>query len=371
MGFAMNNILKNMMCGVALATVSMAAASAQDRIEIYSPNSDPNNPIRIAPRYDSRAALQVDTPALPMQESALAGTKELSREDAEMMLQLMKVVEETNTIEEINADDPLSGMSPDQRAFIEAMRGIMPMTPEQIRLFKKRYDESQGATRAPVRPDASRVTRSLDLTLRPGEETPVIRMQAGEVSTLTFSDRNGNPWPILSVTAGDAAAFNAQTAGPDGSSNILVVHTQDLFASSNMVVTLVDNPVPVILSLDARDQRVVDYRIDARIDGVGPNSNYAITDSDSLPSTGDKTMIAFLDGIPPKGATRRVTSNGSVDAWMYDGKLYVRTKASLLSPAYVSKSSNVSGVSVYTLSETPVVIIQSGGRMDTVTIQSH
>jgi intracellular multiplication protein IcmK len=368
----MNNMLKNIMFGAALATVGAAGVSAQDRIEIYSPNSDPSNPIRIAPRYDSRSALQGNIPvAAKLPESSLAGTRELSKEDAEMMLQLMKVVEETNTIDEINADDPLAGMSPDQRAFIEAMRGIMPMTPDQIRLFKKRYDESQGATRAPVRPDASRVTRSLDLTLRPGEETPVIRMQAGEVSTLTFSDRNGNAWPILSVTPGDAGAFNAQTAGPEGTSNILVVNTQEVYASSNMVVTLVDNPVPVILSLDARDQRVVDYRIDARIDGVGPNSNYAITDSDTLPATGDKTMIAFLDGIPPKGAEKRETSNSSVEAWMYNGELYVRTKSSLLSPAYVSKSSNVSGVSVYALSETPVVITQRNGRMDTVTIRSY
>ncbi len=348
---------------LSFVVAATGAHAQQDQINIYSPNADPKNPIKIQAQADASPA------GIP--QSSLQVDEPMSDADAQAVFEIMRIVEESNAVEEIQADDPLAGMSPDQKAFIQAMQGVMPMTPEQIRMFKKRYDDSRGAARAPLQPDEERTSRSVDLTLKPGEASPVIRMQAGKVATLTFSDRNGNAWPILSVTTGDANAFEANTAGETGVSNILVINPRNDYAVSNMVVTLVDNPVPVIMTLDARDQRVVDYRTDIRIDGVGPNSNYAITDSYSLPSTGDATMISFLDGLPPRGAEQRATSSSHVEAWDYDGKLYVRTTGKLMSPAYVAKSSNVSGVSVYVLHEAPVVLISRNGVMDAITIRGN
>ncbi|NDV52908.1 DotH/IcmK family type IV secretion protein [Salipiger sp. PrR003] len=380
-----NRILASLAAACAIYVSAGPGAHAGQEtpeIVIYSAQSNPQNPIRIQNaqaqvRNQVVASAQAIRPdvqpsavaAIP--ESSISDLPELSAEDAKAMAEIFKIIENSNAVAEIQADDPLSGMSPKQRAFIEAMQGVVPMTPEQILMFKKRYEETRRAERQQVTADPKRTIRSIDLSLKPGEEIPVIRMQLGQVSTITFSDRNGNPWPVLTVTPGDPNAFAAQPAGEQGVTNIIVVNPRTDYASSNMVVTLVDNPVPVLLTLDARDEDEVDFRVDARIDDVGPNSNYAMTENLSLSPTGDKTMIAFLDGLPPRGADEMETSASGVESWLYGGKMYVRTHGEVLSPAYIGKSSNVSGVSVFVLPESPILLISQGGRLDTVSARRN
>ncbi|EPX83503.1 DotH/IcmK family type IV secretion protein [Salipiger mucosus] len=375
-----------MVAACALATAAHPAfaqsGGGDGDIVIYSEQANPENPISIRNTSGAQGrasqsqvsinAQQTSTGARgDIPESSLSDLPEMTPEEAEAMSEIFKIIEKSNAVDEIQADDPLSGMSPQQRAFIEAMQGVVPMTPDQIRLFKQRYDQTQRAERESVGEDPARTSRSVDLSLKPGEDIPVIRMQPGRVSTITFSDRNGNPWPVLSVTTGDSSAFAAQTAGEQGDTNILVVNPQQDYASSNMVVTLVDNPVPVLLTLEARDEETVDYRTDVRIDGKGPNSNYAITEERGLSPTGDKTMMSFLDGLPPRGAEKMQTSNPGVEAWMFQGKMYVRTHGEVLSPAYVAKSSNVSGVSVFVLQENPILLISQNGEMNSVSARRN
>lgn len=356
--------------GIAAMALVLAGsgAFAQDAgIKIFSPNADPAKPISIQSPAQPKPA---PAPA-PIAPSSLDQIPAMSEEDAQSMLRIYEMIEQSNAVEEITQDDPLAGLSPDQRAFIEAMQATMPMTPEQIRMFKQRYEQTRSAGRAPVAADAARSSRSIDLSLKPGEEIPVIRMQPGNVSTLTFSDRNGNPWPILSVTPGDSSRFAAATAGEQGVSNILVLNTTTDYAMSNVVVTLVDNPVPILMTLDAREQTSVDFRVDIRIDAKGPNSQFAISNSYQLPATGDTLMLAFLDGLPPSGAVKRKTTAHGVEAWVYDKKLYVRTRGELLSPAYTARSTNVSGTNVFVLHEAPVLVLSQDGVVDTVSVTTR
>src|SRR3546814_7366607 len=80
------------------------------------------------------------------------------------------------------------------------MEQLLPMNPEQIGEARRAIDRSRAASVKPLRPVVP-VSRSLDLTLQPGETPPVIRTALGNVSTLTFSDITGAPWPVLSVTS--------------------------------------------------------------------------------------------------------------------------------------------------------------------------
>lgn len=359
---------------LALVLTASGALAQDESIKIFSPNADPSKPISIqSPAMPTPpvATAPVAAPSAPAGRSSLDQIPAMSEQDAQSMLRIYEMIEQSNAVDEITQDDPLAGLSPDQRAFIEAMQTLMPMTPEQIDMFKKRYEQTRSASRAPASADAVRSSRSVDLTLKPGEELPVIRMQPGNVATLTFSDRNGNPWPILSVTPGDSSRFAAQTAGEQGVSNILVLNTTADYAMSNVVITLVDNPVPILMTLDAREQKTVDYRVDIRVDAKGPNSQFAISDSYRLPATGDSLMLAFLDGLPPREAIARKTSAHGVEAWVYDDKLYVRTRGELLSPAYTARSSNVSGTNVFVLHETPVLVLSQDGVLDTVSVTTR
>lgn len=258
--------------------------------------------------------------------------------------------------------------SPEEAAFNQAVANTLPMTPEQIEEFRRLLDATQGATTSRIKPDPSPVSRSVDLSLKPGEAPPTVRMSAGNVATLTFSDLTGQPWPVLSVTTGNPSAFSVQPAGEQGTTNIVVVTPLVEVATSNLVVTLVDHPVPIILTMRSGEDEI-DYRMDLRVEARGPNASYDTVDAQSLPPTGDSTMLAFLDGVPPDEARRLKTSNRDVEAFAYDDMLYVRTRLDLLSPAYLAKSSNVSDLNVYALMSAPVLIVSKEGRMTTVAIE--
>lgn len=259
-------------------------------------------------------------------------------------------------------------LSPDDLMFQDVANQLLPMTPEQIEVFRRMVEASHQAAVRPLVPDPVPISRSIDLSLKPGEVPPVIRMAGGNVATLTFSDATGRPWPVFSVTTGNPAAFTVGTAGVQGESNIIVISPTVEVATSNLVVTLVDHPVPIIVTVKA-GEREIDYRVDMRINQRGPNASYDIVNAQSLPPTGDSVMLAFLDGVPPEGARRRETSRHDVEAWLYDDMLYVRTELDLLSPAYLAKSSNVSDLNVYTLMDAPVLILSKDGRMMNVSIR--
>ena len=349
-----NGLLASVAVWAALSGAAVAEGHTSGEIKIYSPNSNPEVPISI------------QSPAIP--KSALSDVPTMSPEEAEAMMEIMKVIEESNkTIEAV--DDPLAGLSPDQRAFIESMQEIIPMTPEQIRMFKKKYYNSQIETNKNPYPDAAPVSRSIDLTLTPGEALPVIRMRVGNVATITFSDQLGNAWPILSVTTGDMQSFSAQPAGKQGETNILVVSPMKDWGHSNMVVTLKGHPVPILLTLDSREQGVVDFRTDIRLAATNPDHYAEIASSYNVAApSGDATMIAFLDGVPPMGSEKLKTSHKGVQAYLYNDKLHVRTRASILSPAYTAKSTSVSGLNVFIMEQSPVILVSDNGVLQTVTV---
>jgi len=255
---------------------------------------------------------------------------------------------------------------PDDAAFNDALRQIAPLTPEQIEKARRTLDDvdrAQGMPLQPIQP----VTRSIGVSMRSGERPASLKVSPGWISTITFSDVTGKPWPVESVVNGNKDAYNVQTAGPESNSNIIMISALQSYVPSNIAVTLAGATVPILFTLEPSASQV-DFRVDAQIDERGPNASYDIVASDVLPSTGDSLMLKFLDGVPPGEAERLRTSNRGVEVWRYDGMLYVRTTSTLLSPAYVSKQSNASGVNVYVLKEAPVLMVSKDGRLENVNV---
>lgn len=256
--------------------------------------------------------------------------------------------------------------SPEDAAFSDALRQIAPLTPEQIERARRQLDDvdrAQGTPLQPIHP----VTRSIGISLRSGERPATLKVSPGWISTITFSDVTGKPWPVESVANGNSSAYTVQSAGPDTNTNIIMISALQSYVPSNIAVTLSGATVPVLLTLQPSSSEV-DFRVDAQVDQRGPNAAYDIVSSDVLPSTNDSLMLGFLDGVPPTGATKLKTSNRNVEVWRLDGMFYVRSTSSLLSPAYVSKQSNVSGVNVYVLNETPVLMVSRDGRLENVNV---
>ncbi|MCS4089500.1 DotH/IcmK family type IV secretion protein [Rhizobium sp. BK176] len=258
------------------------------------------------------------------------------------------------------------------KAFKAAVETIFPLTPDQQRTFKQKGDENDRAVGEPLHA-ISPVSRSVRVSLRSGDAPPTIKTSPGWISTITFADVTGQPWPVLSVTNGNPDAYDVKNSGAEGTSNIVTISSKQAYVPSNIAVTLLGAKVPVMMTLQPSNG-AVDFRVDAQIDQRGPNASYDVISSDSLPATSDSLMLGFLDGVPPTEASKLKTSDPNTQAWRYNDLLYIRTTKSLLSPAYLSKQSNVVGVNVYVLNEAPVMVMSGSGngpdagRLESVTI---
>ena len=246
----------------------------------------------------------------------------------------------------------------------------LPLDPDQIRRLRKRLDESQKAQSEGTR-DVDPVSRSVTVSLRPGEKPPTVNLATGNATTVTVSDATGQPWPILASVTGNPNAFDVQSAGPQGDTNIMVVTPTTAYGASNLILTLKDHPVPIALKLVSGSDRP-DYRLDVKVSARGPNAAYQTAPSESLPETEDTLLTKFLDNTPPDSAERLdvdgPSGSADVEAWMLNGKMYVRTDLSLLSPSYTSRANSVSGTKVYALPHAPVLVVSDQGRMHSVSV---
>jgi intracellular multiplication protein IcmK len=263
--------------------------------------------------------------------------------------------------------DPYGQPPQDPNAdFNRAMQETFPMSPDQIREYRQLQEQTNRAMVQPVAPGRP-VSRSLRLSLRPGEVTPVLRVQPGVVSTLTFSDGTGQPWPVMSVVTGNPQAYVAQSAGPEGKSNIIVMSTIQPWMPSNVVVTLMGYPVPITMMLQQGSPET-DYRVDVQLSSRGPNALAESPGAVSLAATDDSTMMSFGDGVAPPDSRKLRTNSPDVDVWMHGDLMYVRTPGEIVSPRYVGRSSNVSGVNVFSLPDSPVLLVSRGGQLTSIKI---
>ena len=259
--------------------------------------------------------------------------------------------------------------SPEALAFGYALQHTLPMPPNMIHEFKRDLGANRRAVEENIGGNPTAKSRAIDLTLKPGERAPSLRLYPGNATTVTFSDVTGAPWPVSSVTIGNPTAYAVTEAGEKGQTNMVVVSPLSRNSSANnMVVTLVGYPVPIIFTLETGASEV-DYRLDVSVKVRGPKAMIDIVTGTSLPATNDPSVRAFLDGTPPKEARKVVTSSPrDVEAWKMNGMVYIRTPFEILSPAYVGKAHNVSGSNLYTMADASVITVSQDGRMVLVDI---
>lgn len=256
-------------------------------------------------------------------------------------------------------------------AFNQVKRSLLPANPDQINDFRQELDRTKQAvagTDNGKTPHA--VTRSVSLTLRPGEAAPMLRLFPGNATTLTFADSAGTSWPVQSVTVGNPTAYKAVEAGETNKTNMVVISPlQSYTKATNLVVTLLNHPVPIIFNM-VTGTGDVDFRVDIGVKGRSPNTTTdSMTSSTPISATNDAVVQSFLDGTPPRGARKLKTSNRDVDAWTLNDVIYVRTQMELLSPLYVARS-NISGIKVYTLiDQAPVLYLSQDGQQSFVTLE--
>jgi len=251
-------------------------------------------------------------------------------------------------------------------AFNQLVQQSMPMTPEQISAFKGRVQESQRAIASPPGIPATPVSSTLSVDLSPGATPPAIKMGQGFISSMVFLDSSGSPWPITAYDLGNVQAFNVQW---DQEGNILMVQPLEAYTVANLAVRLEGLATPIMLTL-VPGQASIDYRVDIRVPGLGPNAKSSVSGA-TMPRNSDPTLLSVLDGVPPNGA-RELEIDGSVgQAWLANDILYLRSRFTVLSPGWLDQMSSPDGTYAYALPVTPAVLISQYGQPKEIQIKGE
>lgn len=246
----------------------------------------------------------------------------------------------------------------DAKAFEGVTQQLFPLTPEQILHLKQMYHTSEytqaSTAGTPPKPTAT----SQFVNLSPGSTPPVIRLSQGFVSSLVFLDSTGAPWPISAYDLGDPAAFNIQW---DKTSNTLMIQASKLYNYGNLAVRLRGLNTPVMLTL-IPGQKAVDYRVDLRVQGYGPNAK-SLPMEEGLPPAANDLLLHVLDGVPPAGSIRLTVSGGDARAWLLNEKMYVRTSLTILSPGWIGSMTSADGTHAYEMQKSPVLLVSWHGKV--------
>jgi intracellular multiplication protein IcmK len=241
-------------------------------------------------------------------------------------------------------------------AFGAMTQTMLPMSPEQIQRLRQLFNQTQAAAATvpgtPPRPTIS----SQYVKLEPGATPTVIRLSQGYVTTVAFLDSTGQPWPVTNYDIGNPQSFNIQW---DKKSNLLMIQATSLYNVGNLAVQLQGLATPVMVTLIS-GQKAVDYRIDLRVPGNGPNAKALL--GRSLPDNANPILLSVLEGVAPEKSIPLKISGGAAQAWYGDNHLYLRTRLTLISPAWIATMSSPDGMKAYEMPKTPLILGFADGQ---------
>lgn len=242
-------------------------------------------------------------------------------------------------------------------AFNALMKKNVPLSPEQVIKLRQFIDMSQRAAAVTPTIPPKPVSTTLMINMAPGTTPPAIRLAQGYVSSLVFVDSSGSPWPIASYDIGDPKATSIQW---DGKSNIMLIQAIAPYSDSNIVVRLIGLPTPITLEL-VSGQRVVDYRADIHVSGIGPNTK-DLPSGVSLPGSANQLLLSVLDGVAPPGSKALIVTGGDCQAWLLGDKMYLRTRLTVLSPGWIGKMVSPDGMNAYEIQQSSSVLVSQYGE---------
>ena len=268
-------------------------------------------------------------------------------------------------------DDLDRPLTPEEiTAYGAAIQSQFPMTPEMIRDYRRRVDESQKAAASPPSGQFPKpITDAKRLTLDSAQEPEILLTGPDTVSVMAFYDRTGAAWPIASYVIGKPKSF--QVYAMQEGSNQLAVTPLVPHGFSNIVVSLVGESRPLVFDVRTNSLNT-HYRRDFTVHGLGPNAAsrpLQTRQSEPVARASNDVMMAFATGADIHGnAVRLSTDNPSVRAWSYNGALYLQSAEAIISPPASRILTGPGEVKAYRIRPTSVALISSNGRVSKVRI---
>jgi intracellular multiplication protein IcmK len=78
--------------------------------------------------------------------------------------------------------------------------------------------------------------------------------------------------------------------------------------------------------------------------------------------------LDVLDAIPPQGSKQLEMPSNIGQAWLLNGKMYVRTQYTLMSPGWLATMSSADGTNAYEVQQTPMLLMSKNGKTMNVKI---
>lgn len=260
----------------------------------------------------------------------------------------------------IPAPEGIIKMGASDQAIDQAQRDQHPMSPEQVRQYKRMLDDlKDSSARAPRErpiPESNRIPIELS-TMRPPQ---VLRVSADMVSTVMFTDVTGQPWPIAAVVPGSKGWVEIKS-DPERAPHIFTVTPQETYAMTNLSVWLQDSTTPVIIQV-VSDKRRVDSLLELVAQARGPLAKKNAVEFAVSPQVISSEQNDLMSGLTPAGAVALKVMGGEAQAWILNGKMYLRSRLMLRAPSARFVFSNSDGTKVYELPVTPVVNMVDDGR---------
>lgn len=242
-------------------------------------------------------------------------------------------------------------------AFNMLLQQNVPLTPLQVLLLRQHIDMTQRAAAIPATVPPKPVSSTIMVNLSPGTTPPVIRLSQGYVTSLVFVDSTGTAWPIAQFDIGNPKAVNIQW---DGKSNIILLQAIAPYSNGDIVIRLAGLPTPITLTL-VSGQRVVDYRVDLHVPGIGPNTK-EIPLGTALPNSANDLLLDVLNGVAPAGSRLLHVKGADAMAWILADRLFLRTRFTVLSPGWMGKMTSADGMQAYELPRTSSILISRYGE---------
>ena len=246
----------------------------------------------------------------------------------------------------------------DDLAFAGTEKQLFPLDGDKLHNLKRAFQDNEFYKTADADTPPKQTASSQFVNLSPGSTPPVIRLSQGFVSSLVFLDSSGAPWPISAYDLGDPKSFNIQW---DKTSNTLMIQSIKLYTYGNLAVRLEGLNTPVMLTL-IPGQKAVDYRVDLRVQGLGPNATNLPMDQ-GLPPSANRVLLHVLEGVPPAGSRRLVVNGGDARAWILGTRMFVRTNLTILSPGWLGSMTSADGMHAYVLQKSPVLLVSWHGKV--------
>jgi intracellular multiplication protein IcmK len=264
-----------------------------------------------------------------------------------------------------DAEDPEAAKERDRKeAYDAALQGLLPLRPDEIRALLERFDRTQESVQTPIYPNPKPEVVVQNISLDPGAKPAVIKMAYGHVTTVTFTDATGAPWPVQDISWAGNFEVMESTNSESSYTHVFRISPQSEFAYGNMSISLLSLQTPVIITLET-SRELVHYRFDAVIGDYGPLAEAPLISSGISTVAGSPELSSALEGVMPKGAQRLAVSgvDGRTSAYRVRGQIFVRTPLTLLSPGWSQSVASADGTRVYQINDASVLLLSDRGTM--------